>query len=170
MANLAKGGVVKLFDRRDARLLVNDAGVIGRLADGRLVTSQWIDAAHQVQVTDDGWEVSEQLNVVPTHKMLTPLKNILFRTVLVCLGWSPRFSHWLKGAIRRTLMLGARPVAARFRRRFVWDSGRAVLQDEVRLDKGFALPHWRWETSSLCATCRKAATFRAWSWLGTVIR
>ena len=134
VANLAKGGVVKVFDWRDGRLLLNDCGMIGRLADGRVVTSQWIDPAHQCQVTDNGWEVSGYLNLVPTHKVFTPLKNLLFRAVLVLLGWNPRFSHWLKGTIRKTLMLGSRPVPVRFRRRFSPNGQAISLTDELRLE------------------------------------
>ena len=136
VANLAKGGVVKMFDRRDGHVLINDSGMIGSLAGGELVTTQWIDEGHQVKVTEDGWQVSGSFNLVAANKMLTPPKNILFRVALVLLGWNPRFSHWLKGAIRRALMLGSRPVPVRFSRQLVWDSDGPVVQDEVRLERG----------------------------------
>jgi hypothetical protein len=134
VANLAKGGVVKVFDLRDGRLVVNDCGVIGRLNDGRIVTSQWIDSAHSSDVTDDGWTVTGHLNVVPTHKVFTPVKSILFRSALLLLGWSPRLSHWLKGRIRGALMLGSRPIPVRFSRRFFWEDSRPALETEIQIE------------------------------------
>ena len=134
IANLAKGGVVKVFDRRDGRLLLNDCGLIGRLADGRVVTSQWVDSTYECRADEQGWEVSGYLNVVPSNKLFTPFKNLLFRGALVALGWSPRFSHLLKGNIRKALMMGRRPVPVRFRRRLSLDGPAMTLTDELHLE------------------------------------
>jgi len=134
VANLAKGGVVKVFDRQGGRLLLNDCGLIGRLEDGRIVSSQWIDPDYQCQANDEGWEVSGYLHAVPSNKLFTPLKNLVFRGALVALGWSPAFSHLLKGRIRKALILGQRPVPVRFHRRLCLDGDRLLLSDEVRLE------------------------------------
>ena len=107
--------MVKVFERYSGRMLLNDCGLIGRLEDGRVVTSQWVDPDYECQADDKGWEVSGYLHVVPSNKLFTPFKNLLFRTALVVLGWSPRFSHLLKGNIRKALMLGRRPIPVRFR-------------------------------------------------------
>ncbi|MFQ5915768.1 MAG: hypothetical protein ACE5JS_21555, partial [Nitrospinota bacterium] len=53
IANLAKGGVVKVFDAEQGRPLMSDCGLIGQLADGRVVTSQWVDEEYR-SVVDDG--------------------------------------------------------------------------------------------------------------------
>lgn len=134
IANLAKGGVVKVFDRRDGRLTHNDCGLIGRLTDDRVVTSQWVDPNYECQGGEQGWEVNGHLHVVPSHKVFTPFKNLLFRGALVALGWSSRFSHLLKGNIRKTLMLGQRPVSIRFSRRLGVSDETITLTDEIRLD------------------------------------
>lgn len=134
IANLAKGGVVKVFDRQDGRLLLNDCGLIGRLEDGRVITSQWIDPSHQCQADEDGWEVSGHMQEVPSNKLFTPFKNILFRSVLVALGWIPALSHLLKGQIRKTLMLGQRPVPVCFRRCLTLDDEMLRLTDEVSIE------------------------------------
>jgi SAM-dependent methyltransferase len=133
-ANLAKGGVVKVFDRQSGRLLLNDCGIIGRLTDGRVVTSQWIDLAHESHADEQGWEVRGYLQEVPSHKLFTPLKNLLFRGCLVAFGWSPRFSHLLKGYIRKTLMLGSHPIPARFQRRFSLHEATLSLTDTLHLE------------------------------------
>jgi hypothetical protein len=44
LANLAKGGVLKVFDKsRDGQLVLNDCGILGETAEGKTFTSQWID-------------------------------------------------------------------------------------------------------------------------------
>ncbi|MDA2936969.1 methyltransferase domain-containing protein [Acidobacteria bacterium AH-259-A15] len=135
VANLAKGGAVKIFDRRTGRLVLNDCGIIGHLADDRVVTSQWIDPDYECQVDSRGWEVRGSLQKVPSHKVFTPFKNLLFRATLVVLGWSERFSHWFKGWIRKVLMLGSRPVPVRFRRRLEFDGEEIGILDELEVQE-----------------------------------
>lgn len=134
VVNLAKGGVIKVFDWRKGRLLLNDCGLIGRLSDGRVVSSQWLDPDYKCRVSNEGWEVSGHLHAVPSNKLFTPLKNILFRSALVVLGWSPALSHWLKGQIRKTLILGQRPVPVRFQRRMRFESRRLILTDDIYIE------------------------------------
>ena len=133
IANLSKGGVIKVFDCRNGRLLMNDCGVIGQLDDGRVVTSQWVDPDFRRRQDDNSWEISGNLHIVPSNKLFSPLKNIVFRGVLMGLGWIPRFSHWLKGSIRKALMLGRRPVGVQFRRQFSFDMNTIFLSDELHL-------------------------------------
>jgi SAM-dependent methyltransferase len=136
VANLAKGGVVKVFDRQDGRLLLNDCGLIGELIDGQVVTSQWVDPAYRCEADAQSCTVSGHLHAVPSHKLFTPFKHILFRGALVALGWNPAFSHALKGTIRKTLMLGRRPVPIQFRRVLHLEGGTLRLVDELRQTGG----------------------------------
>jgi hypothetical protein len=139
IANLAKGGVVKVFDRERGQLVLNDCGIIGRLRDGRVVTSQWIDPEYECTSDERGWRVSGHLHVVPSNKLFTPLKSILFRIALVALGWNSRFSHFLKGSIRKTLILGQRSVPVRFKRLLQIEGERITLTDELQLDGNIRL-------------------------------
>jgi hypothetical protein len=134
LSNLAKGGVVKVFDRRRGRLLINDCGVIGQLEDGRTVTSQWVDPEFQCSGDEKGCSVTGSLHMVPSNKLFSLFKNLLFRSALLVLGPVPAFSHWLKGAIRRSLMLGRRPVPVVFRRQF--DLSSMTLVTEISAQEG----------------------------------
>lgn len=134
LSNLAKGGVVKVFQRRTGKLLLNDCGVIGRLEDGRTVTSQWVDPEFQCAGDEKGCAVNGSLHMVPSNKLFTLFKNLLFRSALLVLGPVPAFSHWLKGAIRRSLMLGRRPVPVLFRRSF--DLSSLTLTTEISVQTG----------------------------------
>lgn len=117
IANLAKGGVVKHFDTTTGELLYNDTGIIGETTNETIVSSQWIDKTYQVKRMEDGWQVSGLMNQVPPHRVFTPFKHILFRSTLLALGWNSEAAHWLKGQIRKTLILNQKPVPIHFTRR-----------------------------------------------------
>ena len=137
LANLAKGGTVKVFDKADGgRLVLNDCGLIGQLTDGRVVTSQWVDPTYEVNAGETGCEVHGDMHAVPSHKVFTLTKNLIFRTVLLLLGWWPAFSHLLKGQIRKTLILGKRPVPIRFRRTLTVADERITLTDDLWAKSG----------------------------------
>jgi ubiquinone/menaquinone biosynthesis C-methylase UbiE len=135
VANLAKGGVVKVFDKPEGKLVLNDCGLIGKLDNDKVVTSQWIDPNYKCGITNDGWKLSGSLNIVPSNKLFTPLRNIIFRSALVAFGWVPQFSHLLKGNIRKTLMLGQRPVPIGFSRELQLSGAEISIKDSLQLDK-----------------------------------
>ncbi len=90
-------------------MIYNDCGVIGRLNDGKIVTSQWIDDKKTVNTDSKTYfEVEGYLNQVPSNKLFTLMKNLIFRSALLVMGWNPKFAHFLKGQIRKTLILAKR--------------------------------------------------------------
>lgn len=136
LVNLAKGGVIKFFDVERERLLYNDCGLLGRLENGTVVSSQWIDENYKVTEADDELVIEGYMNEMPSTKLFTPFRTIIFRAVLVVSGWSVRFSHFLKGAIRRMLMLGSHPAPVHFCRRIVLDQEDLKVEDEIYMEKG----------------------------------
>ncbi len=129
--NLAKGGVIKVFDKENQKLLYNDCGLIGRLEDGRIVTSQWIDYNRQVFFNDNVFSVKGKMynvqNILPT-----PSRFLALRTVLLTLGKSTALSHKLKGAIRKAVILKNKPVDVLFERTFDFSNGLSIT-DSVEL-------------------------------------
>ncbi len=136
LVNLAKGGVVKFFDVERECLLYNDCGLLGRLENGTVVSSQWIDENYKVTEAGDELMIEGHMNKMPSTKLFTPFRTILFRGVLVVSGWSVWFSHFLKGAIRRMLMLGSHPAPVRFRRRIVLEQEDLKVEDDIHLEQG----------------------------------
>ncbi len=133
LANLAKGGVLKVFDKaEDGELVLNDCGILGQ-AEGKTFTSQWIDPSFSVDQNETALEVSGSCQWVPSHKVFNLTKNLAFRGVLLLTGWSPRLSHLLKGRIRKTLMLGQRPAPVTFKRQVAFEEGRVTVTDQLEL-------------------------------------
>jgi hypothetical protein len=133
VANLGKGGVLKVFSRDKKSVVLNDGGVLGRLTDQTIVTSQWISPSYENQVNGTNWEVKGFLQEPPRQKPFSLLTNLLFRAALAALGWEPSFSHWLKGRIRKILMLNSKPVPIAFKRTFSLEPDKFILTDKIRV-------------------------------------
>jgi len=131
LVNLAKGGVIKLFDVETCELVFNDCGFLGRLQNGALVSSQWVDPRYQVNVSDEIVQVQGALQKMPSTKTFSPLKMAMFRGVLTAVGWNGAASHMLKGGIRKLLMLGTRPIPVRFRRQIRLDGDDLLITDRL---------------------------------------
>lgn len=131
VANLAKGGAFKLFDTRNRQLQIADSGSLVRTDKGSVLTSQWIDREYEIAAGAWGFRVEGFLHELPSQKVFTPLKGALFRLVLLTLGWSPRLAHWLKGAIRRSLILGARRSRLRFVREIRIGTDGVTIEDRL---------------------------------------
>lgn len=136
ISNLAKGGVTKIFDTNQHKLLFNHCGFLGVLKNNALVTTQWIDHSTECSAHESGWEVQGSFQTVPSGKMFTPLKNVIFRIVLLCIGWNSTLAHRLKGLIRRLIILGTQTVPIQYSRRLeMTDQEQITLDEEILLQK-----------------------------------
>ncbi|MEW6236071.1 MAG: hypothetical protein AB1656_11840 [Candidatus Omnitrophota bacterium] len=115
LVNAAKGGVVKYFQLPEGRLRVNNCGLIGRLSNGKIFTSQWIDEERTIENDGQAIRIQGRCHWIPS-KTFTPFKFILFRLAMICLGWHEKSAYFLKGGIRRLLMTGQNPAPVRFER------------------------------------------------------
>ncbi|MFH2007553.1 MAG: hypothetical protein ABI333_13290 [bacterium] len=135
VVNLARGGVIKLFEEASGRPLLCDSGVVGELTDGTIFTSQWIDKAYEIDQSGDTLRVTGPCHKVPTQTF-TPLKMMAFRAAMLTTGWNARLAKELKGLIRAVLMTQARPAAVRFDRQVSIHDDRLEVVDELRLQPG----------------------------------
>jgi hypothetical protein len=133
VVNLAKGGIVKQFDLESRKLTFNDCGTFAELEDGRLVTSQWIDPDYETRVEPPELEIAGTTHVVPV-KLFTPIKFIVFRLVMLAVGWNTRLAYEMKGLIRRLLMTRAKTMPVRFHRRIRLDGDALTVIDEIALE------------------------------------
>ncbi len=133
--NMAKGGVVKHFDLENGKLVFNDCGITGQLDDGRVVTSQWIDPNHRVDLRPGGVFIQGVCHIVPT-KVFNPLKFILFRIFMLVFGWHTGTAYRIKGWIRKLLMTYAASAPLAFGREVTWDDGDIAVTDTIELTGG----------------------------------
>ena len=129
ICNLAKGGVIKIFNKKNNKLIYNDCGFLGELSNGKQVTTQWIDPNYKISILENGFQISGRFNFVPSIKYFNMIKFIIFRFTLIIIGWNPKWAHWLKGMIRKILMTGVRSVEIEF------DNFLTIEKERVKIRK-----------------------------------
>lgn len=138
VANAAKGGVLKVFRTDTGEQLLSDGGIIGATDRGMVLTSQWIDPQSAFVPREDGFSVSGVLHTVPAHKTFTPATFILFRVVLLLLGWHTGMAYRIKGLIRRLLMLKSGGSGVRFSRDVTFAGSALRIIDVLEITDGTA--------------------------------
>jgi hypothetical protein len=110
--------------------------VIGRTADGKVVTSQWIDPETSVREDGDTITVEGKLHFM-VMKLFTPWTMIGFRLFMLLTGWNTNAAYRIKGSIRKLLVKsGAAP--ARFRRTISFVEGGMSVTDRITRGGGAA--------------------------------
>jgi hypothetical protein len=136
IANLAKGGAIKVFDKtKGGRPVLNDCGWIGSLEDGKVFTSQWIDGGLQISTGGSEWKVSGKFMWVTSSEVFTLPKNLIFRFILLLVGWSPRLSNMFQDQIRKKLMLGQSPAPISFEREVLFSEREVRIKDNISIEQ-----------------------------------
>jgi hypothetical protein len=139
----AKGGVMKVFDRQRRRLVYSDCGYIGRLHNGRLMSSQYEDHQRSVRVSPGRIEV-EGAFVEFSRPTMTPVMFVAFRLFTASLGRLPQLAVWLKRQLVKVLIYRRRVLDLRLRRTIECDESSVSVSDEIIGSDGERVKHLRW--------------------------
>ena len=139
ISNLAKGGALKIFNKKSRALLYDDAGLLVETNDGNIISSQWIDSEYKLNTSENSYSVLGNLNVVPSNKYFNVIKLIVFRTFLLFFGWNSFFAHKIKGTIRKILMLGNRRSPMSFKRELKIENQSITITNSVKKNKSLRL-------------------------------
>lgn len=112
LINLAKGGVIKIFNGN--KLIYNDNGIILSIG-GKTATTQWINKKYKFNLCENLIQVKGKLTILPS-KVFTPYKGLIFRSVMLTLGSNTKMSYLLKGIIRNLIIFGNKEVDIHFLR------------------------------------------------------
>ncbi len=138
VANLSKGGVIKVFDRQGP--IASDTGIIGQLAGGAVVVSHLVDNhAAPVESLDQPsapvFSVKAHLSR-RKHTLPTPFTSIVFRIGMITLG---RFNaNLVRSALQKILITGKPHTPYEVERTIRFGSGRVVVEDRLPRDLVFA--------------------------------
>jgi hypothetical protein len=142
----AKGGVLKVFDRRRRALTYADCGYVGRLRSGGSVSSQYHDASRPTNVEPTCIEVEGDLAEF-SRPTMTPVLFVAFRLFTLTVGRFPGLSRWLKGRLVKTLIYRRRAVAVRFRRRIELTEHSLRVRDHLSGPGGARIAELRREAT-----------------------
>lgn len=130
IANLAKGAVFKVFCKKTNKLIVDDCGIIGELSTKKIITSQWVDNNYEITLENKGFTVTGVMSYVPSNKYFNIVKLIIFRFVLLLIGWTS-LTHKLKGLIRKILMVGNRRTDISFIRTLSLKKNKLIIETKI---------------------------------------
>ncbi len=131
LCNLAKGGVIKVFNTENSKLLFNDCGIIGKLNNGKVVTSQCINNDYKIETKKEMWEISGKMNIVN----FTPSRYKFFKAILKYIGWIPVLSKKLNACIKNSYKHSQFSDAILFTRKLNICIGSITLKDIIKLEK-----------------------------------
>jgi hypothetical protein len=135
VANLAKGGVIKVFDRGGC--ILSDTGPIGRMRDGQVVVTHLVDPTHRIERKGDGdYEVTGFFSRRRAN-LPTPFRHIVLRLFMLTIGrWA---ANLVRRALQKILITGKTHTAIHFRRRIHFESRFVEIEDEIELPPGAEL-------------------------------
>jgi hypothetical protein len=125
---MAKGGVVKVWDRRSGRLVLSDCGWLGRTHDGAIASTQYHDTHRTVRVAGSTIEVEGQLQKT-SRPVMRPFRFLAFRLFSLTLGRWAAAGRWLKKQLVQVLIYRRRTLPVTFRRTIELADRKVTLRD-----------------------------------------
>jgi hypothetical protein len=130
VVGLSKGGVVKIYDKRDRRLAVSDCGYVARLRGGTLATTQTLDRGPRRTHTAGACTV--EADFVPLlRRAPTTWLFIAFRGFSTTLGRAQRIAYWLKHRLVEFLMRPRSALPLRLTRSVQLGDDAVTVTDEL---------------------------------------
>jgi hypothetical protein len=127
---VSNGGVLKVFDKSQLRILWDDGGYIGKLKNGTLVTTQITSSDRPCVVNGD--EISLTSNFYRVlHSSPTPLRFILLRLLNVTLMHSLWLGNLVKKGLVRLMISGKHPYAIKLQRKIRFEDSRVIVEDLI---------------------------------------
>jgi len=132
-AGTTKGGVLKVFDRRERRLAFSDCGYLGRLRAGGFCSCQQQHGSRELRVEADRIEIEAGFFGVARPTM-TPLRFAVFRLFTLSAGRAPALARWLKNLLVRVLIHRGKPLDLKLHRTIRLDEARVEVEDRLSGD------------------------------------
>ena len=136
----SNGGVLKIFDRDQRRLLLDDGGYVGESEDGSKVTTQITDLKRKCLATHKHIQIEVPFYRMP-QTVLTPAQFVLLRILNLTIMHSVWLGNQVKALLVRRLISGKRRVPLNLVRTLIFEREHVVIQDQLTIQSQFSL---RW--------------------------
>jgi hypothetical protein len=127
---IAKGGVLKVFDRAQGTHAYTDCGYIGKLQNGRFFSSQSQQPGRRAELSAGVVTIGGAFYEV-SKPIMKPARFIGFRLFSLTAGRSPGLARWLKNYLVRALIYKRNSLDIRFRRSIEFHDDRVIIRDEI---------------------------------------
>ncbi len=130
VAGLSKGGVVKIFDRHNKRLLYDNCGIYAELDNGKSVTTQMLDFDREINVTDTTISVSGNLYYMRKKSQNPPL-FIVFRLVTMTAGFLSILNKLIKIMVSAILIKAPGKSSVQCTRKIFFEDNTITISDTI---------------------------------------
>jgi hypothetical protein len=130
--NGSKGGVCRIFNKRNTKIAYEDAGYLVR-ADGRRWTSQVIGVGRLVETSREDQVACATALAEVRQVMLTPAKFIFLRLLNLTLFRYPALGSFLRRLIVKRLITGKRPGPLRLTRSIKFGTNEIHFRDRLEV-------------------------------------
>ncbi|MCB0685099.1 MAG: hypothetical protein H6561_22775 [Lewinellaceae bacterium] len=131
ITNFKKGGTVKIYNKKDKSLDVEDGGLLGYLVNNTRFSTQMYD---QMQSFSDR-TIHTRFYLI-NDAMPTPFKFLILRGLSITLFKSLRFGTIFKKKIVGMLMTSKKPITGIAQRSFHFNEEEVVIREDITPPKG----------------------------------
>lgn len=126
----SKGGVLKVFSRDPAGSAVSDCGYWGRLASGRVVSSQALMRPARMR-SENGEVVVEGDFACVNQRVPAPVLFLGFRVFMLTVGRAQAAAYWIKNLIVHVLVRRRKAAPLRLERRVTFGADSVRVCDRI---------------------------------------
>ena len=133
-----KGGIIRIYTRNgsQSRLLLDDCGLIGKLSNSTVVSSQWLDPYYEIDYNEDKRLISIKGNLHRINQTsLTSCKLFLSRLVLSIIPKLPSVRRFIYKKLRQILITKSSSFPIRFERDILFYDEKIIIVDSVISEK-----------------------------------
>ncbi len=129
ICNLHKGGAIKSVNLHNTNLTCQNSGWIAK-SNNKIISSLWNDDTYQYTLSDNTISIEGNGHYVASN-LFTPVKNIIFRSILLALCWNRYGAYIFKVIIRKILMVGAKQSPIYFKREIIFEDESVKISDKI---------------------------------------
>lgn len=139
-----KGGVLKVFDKKKRKLVLNDCGYIGRQKNGKWISSQVQEKARSIDINQNEIRI-EGTFAQFKRPVMTPFMFLGFRIFNLTFGRVAALGYWLKSFLVKVLIYRRKRLKLNFERRIIWNENSLSVRDRIQGDIGDQLDYLHWQ-------------------------
>ena len=128
----SKGGVIKIYDKKDARLLYDNCGLYAEMENGRAVTSQMLDFKRKIDAAGNKHSISGNLHYMRQPSQ-SPAVFLIFRFITMTAGMAPLLNKLIKRLLSSLLIKTPGKSPVRYTRTITFDEEAITVCDTVDL-------------------------------------
>ncbi|KIX13396.1 hypothetical protein X474_14525 [Dethiosulfatarculus sandiegensis] len=129
---VSNGGVLKVFDKARKKLIFDDAGYVGRLKGGDMITSQVTDLARRAEVSDGSAELEVEFQYWP-QPLPGPFRFVILRLLNLTIMRSIYLGNLVKKLMVKILITGGKQAGLKLIRLVNFGVDAVEVRDELRL-------------------------------------